>query len=366
MTDKTSTEREALLKVCSLVRPALHAQDYVPALQTICFDGKHATAFNDKAAISIRFEAEIQRCIPGEFLIRALSSFGAKEVSFTEGKDGAVKLSSGRSNVKVPTLALDAFPLQWPEKDGKELDLDASILKGIARCLLNVSGDPTHVEAMGVTLDTVDGRAVLYSTDSFTISRYTTDTKLKLPGDAPVVLPTFFCEQLLALSRHFDKEEVLLIIRADSLEAQFGKSARLFTKTLMDTEALDFPGKLKALLKVDNLKKELVDIPDSFDSALQRALLVLQGEQDKSTAINLKDSSFVMSSSSPMGDADDMLKFDGDIDFGAPTELCIDPSLVARGAKACALMGFMPRALVMCDAEAQFVHVVAYVVQKKQ
>lgn len=359
MSDKNSLNRLDLLNIALLVRPALSTQNYIPALQHINFDGKYATAYNDISAISVRLEMEVERCIPGELLIRALQSFNAEAIMFQQ-KDAEVIVSSGRSKLKLPTLANKDFPLEWPEEGGKEIALHPAVIKGVERCLMNVGNDPTHPECMGVTLDSVDGCARLFSTDNFSISSYETDKKLKLPGDAPVILPAFFCHQLVALAKAYPDEDIGLLVYGGALVAEFGNKAKLLTKTLVDREPLDFPGLIKKHLKVDNLKKELVAIPSAFDAALQRALLVLGGEQDKVTTVEIGKDSFSMHSSSGMGDADDKLPFDGTIDFGAPEEIHLDPALVARASKVCGLMGFLPKALVLADSEAQFVHLVAY------
>lgn len=364
MSKDNSINRSDLLKALSLIRPALATGNYIPALQHVRFDGRYATSYNDISAITVRLETEIERCVPGETLIRALGSFNAESVAFAEGKDGALSISSGRSKVKLPTLDLEAFPLEWPDGDGKEIELDASMLKGIKRCLMSVGSDPTHPECMGVTLDTVDGKATLFSTDNFTISRYSTKSKLKLPGDAPVILPTFMCEQLASLAEAFPDEEAVLVIRPDALMVEFGDKAKLFSKTLVEREPLDFPAMLKKNLKVDgpDLKEKLMlsPIPDAFDSALQRSLLVLSAETDKIMTIVFGDEKMSLSSSSSMGDADDKMPLSGDASNLAPEEVHIDPALVARGAKHCGLLGFMAKSLVLADSEAQFVHLVAY------
>ena len=360
MSDKTTTNREALVKIAQLVRPALANQAYIPALTHIKFDGEYATTFNDVSSISVRAAIEVRRCVPGDLLIRALGSFGGESIAFQEGKDSTIVLSSGRSKIKLPTLGLAAFPFKFDVNAGlSEFDLDASIMKGIERCLLSVGNDPTHPAQMGVTLD-VDGKgnAVLFSTDNFTISRYQTKTKIKLPGDTPVILPTFFCEQAVGLAKTFKDEKPLLVLQDSGLLIEFGKSASLFTKTLVDLEPLDFPRIVEKHCKLSGLKDQLEPIPDGFDGALGRAMLVLSGEVDKVTKITMSDAGMKLNSSSAMGDSDDSMPFDGQ---DAPEEpFYIDPGLLARAAKVCASMALLPKVVVLTDSDAQFVHLVAH------
>ena len=360
MSDKTTTNREALVKIAALVRPALASQAFIPALTHIKFDGKTATAFNDVAAISVRANLDVQRCVPGDLLIRALGSFGGESIAFQEGKDSTIVLSSGRSKVKLPTLPVKDFPFTMTDdEDDAGIPLSAAMLKGIERCLLSVGNDPTHPAQMGVTLDVdAKGNAVLFSTDNFTISRYQTKDKIKLPGDSPVILPTFFCEQAVGLSKTFKDNPGTLVLREDGLLISFGDAGQLFTKTLVDLEPLDFPRIVDKHCKLSGLKDQLEAIPDGFDGALGRALLVLSGEVDKVTKITMSDAGMKLSSTSAMGDSDDSMAFEGQ---DAPAEpFYIDPGMLARAAKVCASMALLSKVVVLTDADVQFVHLVAH------
>jgi DNA polymerase III sliding clamp (beta) subunit (PCNA family) len=364
--NKMTIDRETLIKITGLVRPSLSSQAYIPALQTIKFADGWATAYNDISAISVRCDIDIERCLPGETLIRALGSFGAKEVMLQpagEDKDSGMILSSGRSKIKMPTQVVEDFPLEWPEvtKNTPEIVITDSMIKGISTCLLSVGTDPTHPAQMGVTLDADDkGKALLFSTDNFSISRYQTDSKISLPGDSPVILPRFFCEQLLTLAKAFPNDEIAVLLHPGALAVEIGKQAKLFTKTVVDLEPLDFHQIINKNCKVASIKDQLTSIPDAFDAALSRALLVLGNETDKATKVVISDNNFNMASTSQMGEAVDTLPFEGTMDDCPNDAFHFDPMLVARGAKACALMGFSRKVLIMADADAKFIHMVAY------
>lgn len=358
MSEKATVNRLSLIKAATLVRPALATQDYIKALTHIQFDGEYATSHNDISAISVRFRLDVQRCIPGELLIKALGSFGAEQIMVQEGKDGAMLLSSGRSKLKVPTLPVEDFPFEWPgSNDAYVVELDRAIMRGIERCLISVGTDPTHAAQMGVTLDADEkGRAVLFSTNNFTVSRYQTQSNISLPGDAPVILPRFFCEQLVVLTKAYPEDEPDLILHDGALMVVFGKSAKLFTKTPVDLQPLDFPAIFSKHLKLEGLKNKLAIIPDSFDAAFERALLVLAGELDKATKVTVTGDQIKLSSGSALGDSDDVMAFDGDPVDAFHT----DPSLVLRATKSCALLGFTAKATVLADADANFVHLIAH------
>lgn len=358
MADKTTASRADLAQVAGLVRPALATRDYVPALTHIRFGGGRATAFNDVAAISVRCAADVGRCVPGELFIRALGSFGGADVLIQRGDGGALSLRSGRATVRLPTLPESDFPFEWPgPNDGTEVPFGRELVRAVERCLVGVGGDSAHPAQMGVTLETEDGMAVLYSTDNYTVSRCATAAEMRLPADAPVILPRFFCEQLVALSRAFPDEGIVLVLHDTAVVAEFGKSASLLTKTPVDVAPLDFPRLIRKHCDLGTLQDALQLIPDAFDAALGRAALVLSGEAAKSTRVSARKGQLRMVSACDMGDADDEMPFPGD-DL---EEVCVDPALVARGAKACALVGFTERVTVMADADCQFVHLVAHV-----
>lgn len=368
--EKTSTNREALLKTAMLVRPAIASANYILALTHIAFDGKYATAYNDISAISVACGLDMGRSVPGELLIRSLSSFGAEQIAFQEGKDGVLTLSSGRGRVKLPSLDLATYPYAIPtpgaQRGSEAVHVDGSILKGIERCLLSVNTDPTQPAQMGVTLDfDKQGNAVLFSTDNFTISRYQTKTEIQLPGDAPIIMPRFFCEQLVSLARAFPDEKITLWLMGGALLAEFGREAKLFSKTPAEIEPLDFPSIVEKHVKLSNLKELMFTIPNAWDSAFQRAMLVLASEDDKATRITLEGDEILLSSGSQLGEADDQIKYDSSKDD--PEEpFYVDPTYVIRASKACAMLGFGRRVLIMADSDLRFVHIIAHCAKSKQ
>jgi hypothetical protein len=312
----------------------------------------------------VRCKADVGRCVPGDLLIRGLGSFGGDEISMQTGTNQELVLSSGRgAKVKLPTLELKAFPYQPPEVNAKTdapIRIDAGILKGIERCLMSVNNDPTHPAQMGVTLDSDDnGDALLFSTDNFTISRYQTKTEVRLPGDTPVILPRFFCEQLVSLSRAFPEEKIDLFLLGGALFATFGEAAELFSKTPVDLEPLDFPTMMGKHVKLKGLKDQLFPIPDAWESAFARAMLVLGSEDDKAVEVTLGKDRIQLLSKSPMGEADDEMKYEGAEDD--PDEpFHVDPGLIIRASKACAMMGFTKRVVILADKDLAFTHIIAH------
>lgn len=351
--------RDKLLKIAMQVRPALSSQPYIPALSHIRFSGGDATAYNDVSAITVDAGCDLEVCVPGELLIRALQSLNAEKVLVTQ-KNGSLLLSAGRAKLKLPVLEVADFPFKVPQGDEDQdpIRLSAEIMEGIQRCLFSVGTDTTQPAQLGVTLDQQNGKAVLYSTDNVTISSYATNSKIKLPGDVPIILPTFFCEQMLSLWKAISPEKGVELWQLDgALSAVIGPNAELITKTLVDVEPMDFQKVMDKFLGDGAITKSLKDIPTSFDSAMGRALLVLGGEMDKATHITSTDGeSLLLSSTAPTGTSDDELEFV----CRKGTDFYVDPSMVSRGLKGCDRMALLPKVLVLSALDGAFLHLIAH------
>jgi DNA polymerase III sliding clamp (beta) subunit (PCNA family) len=358
MSDKLNLNRDALTKTVNMVRPALAVQAYVPVLQHICFDGGFATAFNDVTAIGVKIENPMSACLPGDLLARGLASFSSETINMAQGADGAITLSSGRAKLKIPSLPAKTFPFDRPnrkEAQAKVL-LFASIIDGIDKCLMSVGTDTAHPAHMGVTLDIDQDScsAILFSTDGSTISRY--ETTDEIPLEEPVILPTFFCQQLIALNKVFSKDDAFLYLMAGGLLVEWSSGAFLYSRTLVDLEPLEFDKVVERHVKLEGLKKRCAPIPDKWDAALKRALLITQGEVDKVTKILPIDGGLKMRSVSAVGDAEDSMGFEGVIDEA----FLVDPALVDRAGKHCALLECRPKALVMVSASGNFMHLISH------
>jgi len=366
MSDKSTMNRETLLKIAALIRPALAVQTFIPAYNHIAFDGDFALTHNDIAAIQVRCDFPEPCCIPGELLIKTLGSFSAENVLLQRtGNDQTLLISSGRSKLKVPTMPLKSFPFQIPMDEGAMIPLSKEVIAGIDKCLVSVGNNPNHPATMGVTLDVDDqGMAVLFATDNYTISRHGTGTKIKLPGDSPVILPTFFCNQLIALAKAFP-EHITLFMIPGAVMAEFGDAvaesghrAILFTKTIADLEPLDFHKIIKRHVDVKRIGKDLSPIPDVFDACFSRQLLVLGNELDKVTQVSYDDGTVKLRSTSQVGESDESFSFSSGPD--EKLTFCVDPAIVVRGSKFCSRMTLGEKVLIMAD-EGAFLHIIAHV-----
>lgn len=349
----SNLNREFLLQTLNLAKPAIASQSFVPALTHFAFDGWGVLAYNDISAIGIKAEIDFPVCLPADLLVKSLNSMSAEKVALQMLDDDAVVISSGRSKVKMPYLPASKFPFEFPSVDwDKQIVLSSQIIAGIEKCIVGVGSDPSHPSQMGITLAPSKKGARLYSTDNATISSYSTTTKIELPGDSPVILPTFFCEQLLALSKAFPKEEIRMALLNGAVCAMVGEQALIHSKMLVDLEPMDFEHIIGRYTDGDSMDFE--EIPDGFDAALNRAMLVLSSEMDKASKITLDDGRMSMLSKSPQGEASDSFKVKTKQDL----VFHVDPSLVIRGCKICRKVAFHEKALIL--GSENFLHLIAH------
>jgi len=346
--------REHLLQSLNLAKAAVAGQAYVPALTHFAFDGWGVLAYNDVSAIGIHAPIDMPVCLPAEMLIKTLNSMTAESILITETGEDAVVVAAGRSKVKIPFLPLNSFPFEFPPvcyDDG--FIVTADMLKGIEKCLVGVGTDPTRPAQMGVTLEATEFGCVLYSTDNFTISRYKSKSHIKLPGNVPIILPAFFCNQMLALAKAFMDEEIAVGLPKGAICANFGGQAMLFTKLLVDLEPLDFARLFSKYLQGAGTD-DAAEIPNGFESALDRALLILSTEMDKATNISVAGGKMRLFSSSGQGEATDLLAFEHpDTD-----SFLADPALVSRASKTCRKMKLLEKVMLLTDG--QFLHLIAH------
>jgi DNA polymerase III sliding clamp (beta) subunit (PCNA family) len=346
--------RAKLLSVLNLVKPAIAAKDYVPILTHFMFDGESVTAYNDILAINLECDVKIQGCIPADLLIKSLNSIKTEEVSLLR-HDNHVMLTSGKTKIKLPVLQSADFPTTLSSKSKliSTLKVTDKMLEGIQKCLMAVGVDFNHPAQMGVTLDPAFSRTecALYSTDNVTISRYVFTSNGTIGSNAHMIMPTMFCQQLVALSKRYGSAEIETY--AGALVARFGCEAILFTKTLVDMQPMPFDTIIGKYADEDKLK--LINTPDIFHESFERAVLVQENELSKSTDVIIENGKLLLESQSNKGEVADEMQYAGD-----SMHFTIDPSLVKRVASMADKIAILRRVMVFMDKDQNYLHLIAH------
>ena len=349
--------RKKLLDSLNMVKPALAVKDYIPILTYFMFDDGSVTAYNDIQAINVESDVDVQGCIPAELLIKSLGSMTAEQVEFKR-VDNHVLLISGKTKIKLPVLPVEDYPtvMQHNKKELGTFKITEEMLTGIKKCLAAASNDPQHPSHMGITLEPMYSadEIALYSTDNVTISCYIVrDKDTLLPDDKPLILPLVFCQQLILLSKITMDIEVG--IYSGSLVARFEDKAVLFTKTLADVNAINFMDVVSKYINPTQLTSKLQHIPDVFEQSIDRAVLMQNKEDFKTTSIVIANRTMTLESISKFGEATDDMPYAGD-----DIEINIDPSLVKRVLPIASKMAMFRKVMVLTDENENYIHLIAY------
>ena len=204
----TQFDKAALSEVLQLARPALSKQSFVPVLSHFCFTGSEVVAYNDLSAVIVPLTTEFQGALPGELLIKAVTSLTGQTATLVE-VEGEVLVSGGKSRFKLPKMATKDFIFTSARMLSggvlSRITVNQTFLKGLERCLISVSNDPSHPAQMGVTFAATADTAWLYATDNHTISRASLEgVAHSVPADEFIILPTFFCDPQAMLLHFLD------------------------------------------------------------------------------------------------------------------------------------------------------------------
>lgn len=352
---KSKVRRDPLLQTLNLAKPALSAASFVPILSHFCLDGAYVYAYNDVMAVAARFPLDDDFCVPGDLFIKVLGSVLDEELML-DTTDAVLTVAGKRSRIKLPTLPSKDFTFNYKvdHELGETWPLTADFVDGLSKCLISVGADPTHPAQLGVTVIGEGGIVNLFSTDNFTISQYRVE-EMNI-GDAQFILPTAFCEQVVALAKAFPNESAELAYLGDAAVARFGEEVWVFTKLVADVSPMQFGSILSRHLPQ---LWRMVDIPPEFDGAVDRALLVLSSEADKITEITATGANLRIFSTSPLGESTDEMSISGDIaDAVYDGAFLVDPDMVKRAGKVSTQFALLPKVMVMGGDN--FIHLISH------
>lgn len=351
MPEASRLKRADLLAALTLAKPAVGRALFVPVLSHYCLTGDGLYAYDDSIAITINTPTGVECAVPADLLLRLLSSMVAEDVSLSfEGGAGGLRVSCGKTKVKLPALSRDAFIFSPPTgaKAHAWCKVTPDLLRGLSQVLVSVGVDQTHPAQMGVTMQA----GVLYSTDNVTMSRY----RLKDPGnmpEEPVILPTAFCNELLALSAKAPEgpPDALLSVYDHHVEVVWGSWARLFGKVVTNEVPLDFEAAFSRMMPG---KARRISIPTSWAAMFTRAAAVTDPTAPR-TRVDVEDGVLTVETSSKVGEVRDVATLHNAPDWPA---FYVDPLHVLRACKSTDTFGCYQDALVLESEE--FTHLISH------
>lgn len=346
--------REELLRVLKRVSPAVADKDLIEELTCVWFDGETIQAYNDLISIKLPFKSDIKGGFRHKLLVGFLSNSAAKEVTVESKDKKDVVFKAGESKLKLKLLSLDQMLFKFPNFPNMQSEVDKDFVQVISKMLVSVGADTSIPDQLGVTFYPFEDELDLFSTDSNTLS---TDT-VKRPDNWPddrLVVPTLFCEQVLDFCKAggviaFDQKKVFAKNKED--EVIFGRVVEVDRPTNFDKILKEYRPK--------DYNKYLKEIPRvSFDSAIARCMVVLNGRDGDPIRMTFDGKGLNLYSKSDFGEADavvDIKDHDEVVNF-------INPILIQRALPYCNKLLLTKKCLIM-KGEGDFTHLVSAMTEK--
>lgn len=272
-----------LKQVVSLAEPFLMSQDFIPILQHFWFHPDHVTAYNDIQAIQLAFSSDLHCAVPGKTLSRLLDTINYESIDVTMD-DKTLLLGSGKNKAKLPILPKEEFVFAFPDPSGVKVDLDDSMSTGLEQCLSTVGYNPTQPERNGISVCLEKEHVTFYTTDGVAISRFRKEWKCQISEleQLWIILPTFFCEQLVKVAKS-ERLIASLHLSEDFVVALIGNH-KIFSRVI-NAKPPRFDSALRKFIPGDLTDLNLHPIPEDLPWAISRAILMLYPEKGITTSL---------------------------------------------------------------------------------
>lgn len=335
----------------------LATQDFIAVLQHFAFDKTTVTAYNDITACKLSLETDLECTIPGNLLIRLLSTLKNEDVTIEKSKNNtSVTVTCGRSKTKLPMLPLEEFVFQLPELEEDPIELPSICVDGMKKCLSNVGSNPTRPEFNGVNLVMASDSLSLYSSDGDTISQFRLEDTFPVDPlqEVQVILPSFFCERFVGLHGPLSGKDT-------NVAMQFSKqwaivdlgSNKIFTRVINRKPPKYEETLSKFCPNVADI--ELWDIPVELESIVYRHTIFLDPQSGvTTTTFTVNGDEVDVKTTSQVGTCQDTFQIPVNLGQFA---FAVDPNYLLRGFKICKKMTFQSHVVIMQDAN--FLHLIA-------
>lgn len=360
--------RAAVAAALKVLRPAIATRPYVESMSHVLSSKGWLTAYDGSLAITVVMDAEfatMDACVPGEKLATTLEQFPGEEIEIKRA-DNALQIANGRSKIKLSVLPGADFLFEAPDW-ADDFPVGPDFIAGLAACLPSVGKDEAMPATLGVTVSAVNGILLMHATDNRTITRYEvsgSDAKVLQTFALPVLIPTAFCEQMVALSKTYPPAQrddvILMCLTKDHIMADFDK-ALIYARRQVDFRAVDFESTVQALCPTEVMGTLMVPIPDGLEGALARAAMVLAGEtagvritidnevMELNAVTKTATSQDVLGLSGWLNDVEDALKFN------------IDPAMFMKAARSCDSILPTPTVLALIGQRGRLLHLVSHI-----
>ena len=337
---KLTIERGALLKSLAHIQSVVERRNTIPILANVLFEAKEGnlrlTATDLDLAVVEQAPAEVVQT--GATTVAAHTLFDivrklaeGAQVEIDTAEEGQLALRSGRSSLKLATLASEDFPVMDAGEMPHEFSLEAAALRGlIDRTRFAISTEETRYYLNGIYLHaTEDGetrtlRAV--ATDGHRLARMDVALPEGAAGMPGVIVPRKTVNEVRKLVEDTDSD---VAVSLSDTKIRIAVDDVVITSKLIDGTFPDYD----RVIPVGNDKVLEVNCKPFADAVD----LVSTISTEKSRAIKLKldNNSLVLSATSPdAGSATEELEVtygDGPLEIGFNSRYLLDITAQIKG-----------------------------------
>lgn len=323
-------KRQEFIDKLKAVAPAISSNPIVPLLTTFWFTGTQLLAYNDQIALAVPLRTAFKGAI-SEKLLHLLEASGFEDMDLAvEDNILMVKRAGGKTAIKLAMMAPE-FLFTMPEVGGSIPQRQiGGLVRAIDHCLMSVGTDTSKPEYLGVTVVAENGRLTAYATDGNTISR----ARVKDIDLPRAILPGEFCRQLVSLYGNLTEEggESLCSFAIQNREEEqyalfTTDTVALYGRIIATSSPLNFAAVLANL--VPSRSEDLVEIPEQFNGAVDRAMIVCDHDRGHTT-IKIADGKMLLHSQvEGAEDVKDELTVSRN---HPPLTIKVEPRLLKRGA----------------------------------
>lgn len=361
--------RNDLIQRLNHVKPFLMAQDFIPILNHFCFDGLYVSAYNDVAGIFISMESDLQCAVPGNLLLKMLSTMTTETVQVEMPTERNIKLTSGKTNIKLPVLPPEEFVFKLPDTtDIEKVRVPKTFLRGLKKCLISVGQDPSHPEQTGISWFIEHNKISIYSTNDKSISKFSVegeDVGFLNDDQIKVIIPAFFCEEVIELTNFYAENDDYIDLyikegkRGDNfVVAEIGTngSCKIFTR-LINGEFMNFESVITRMLE-GTTEDTFVDASEILKPVLERAVLLLStSETLNSTEVSVEDNEITFLTETTLGRTLDVVVFPKPLGV---FRFSVDPSLIQNGFKVTDNIAILSNLIVLTSEDRNFIHLISH------
>lgn len=292
----------------NIVSKAVSARSTMPVLEGIYIcagaDGKMVLKANDME-LCIETDMEADVITPGEAVINAkllgniMKSLKSEKAHITV-TEGCVSIKGGKARFELPLISAAEFPDIAKPENGSSVRINKSILKEmINKTIFAVATIDTRPVLMGCLLEIKGKNLRMVAVDGYRMAlrNATLDEEFE---DNRIIIPTKALNELTKILKD-DDEYVNISWSGNHALFEFD-GCRMYTR-LIEGEYINYESiiNIDAPEEIECCKEELFD-------AVQRAALVLAGENGKSIKMRIEENNINISCESSFGSVDDNIE----------------------------------------------------------